>query len=134
MKAIAFLLFGSVAILAYADEKLYDDKLATNAVAVMRVEHAIHAKDSTWANGFLTSYVVWPEHIIKDESGELTEHTFRVGVIKGREGIPRGGSTIYLERFSSSTKEFNKTNGFWVLVGGDATNGVSHVTKLSQQK
>ena len=134
MKAIALLLFASLANLAHADEKLYDDKLATNAVAVIRVEQAVHAKDSTWANGFLTSYVVWPKQIIKDESGELTTATFRVGVIKGRDGIPRGESTIYLERFSSSTKEFNKTNGFWVLVGGDATNGVTHVTKLSQQK
>jgi len=136
MKPTAFLLF-ALTILAQAEEKLYDDKLATNAVAIIRVEFAHHSSDPTWAPNYpLTSYIVWPKQIIKDEWGEFsTTATTRVCVIKGREGIPTGESTIYLERYSLSARALNKTNGVWVLVGGDATNGVSHVsTNISRLK
>jgi hypothetical protein len=134
MKTIAFILMVS-AVLPLAADKFYDDELAKNAVAVIRVRYSRQlTATNNLGNGLFTSYLVWPRQVIRDESGECSLHTFAVGVLKGRAGIPPGECTIYLEKYWSATKEFNKTKGFWVLVGGDATNGVSHVTSKPQQE
>lgn len=128
MKILALFLFAACTLFVRAEEKLYDDRLANNAVAVIRVSDSDHVTGTNGlGHGLFTEYLVEPVRILRDESGTLARGSLRVAVLKGREGIPRGTCTIYLEMYWPDTKEFNKTRGFWVLVGGDATNGVSHV-------
>jgi len=120
---IAIIIFAAVGMLAHAADKLFDDELAKNAVAVIRVDYARQA----FTNSQFTFYAVWPRQVLINGSGESLDHTFQVGVLKGKGGIPTGQSTIYIERYWSADNAFNKTKGFWVLVSGNPTNGVSHI-------
>jgi hypothetical protein len=124
MKRTVLFLFLACGFAAHAADKLFDETLAAQAVAVLRVDHAMPCpfRDSQF-----DWYMVWPGQVIKNESPENLLHTFQVVAFKGHSGIPAGPCTIYLERYRSDSGGFNPTNGVWVLVGGDATNGVSHV-------
>ena len=124
MKIFTLMVFVASSVMAHGADKLFDETLATNAVAVLRVDHA---SPCPIPSKILDFYTVWPRHVLKNESSENLDHTFLVAALKGRSGIPREGCTIYIERYWPETGEFNKTKGAWILVGGDATNGVSHV-------
>jgi hypothetical protein len=118
-------LFIACAVSVEAAGQLFDQNSASNAVAVLRVQR----------------FYVWPHHsdfkfdryevhvygVIKNESNEILNHDFGIYALRERAGVPAGKCTVYLERYDVFTDSFNKTNGIWVLVGGDATNGVSHV-------
>ena len=103
-------------MLAHAADKLYDDTLASNAVAVLRIYESMKVE----TNGLFQMYLVTSKKVFKNESGKRVDITIAVGVLKGHGEIPNTECTIYIERKS-------KTSDFWILVGGDATNGVSHV-------
>jgi hypothetical protein len=126
MKTIAVIIFAVFGMLAHAADKLFDDELAKNAVAVLRV-HSF-ATLTTPSNTF-TWYHVRVYQVFKNESDENLMHDFPVGALRGRDGVPSGDCTIYLERYDVPNHVFikSKTYGSWVLVGGDATNGVSHI-------
>jgi hypothetical protein len=124
MKAISIIILVSLGMLARAEDKLFDDQLAKNAVAVLRIEHSQRVLTN---NNICQFYMVWPTKVFKNESAENLYHTFPIRVLNGKAGIPPGECTIYMERYSFETKTFNKTNGQWFLVGGDSSNGVSHV-------
>lgn len=126
MKTFCLIAFIAWAGLLHAADQLYDANMASNAVAVLRVQR----------------FYVWPQKgdfkfgryevrvygVIKNESNVNLNHDFGVYALRNRQGVPAGRCTVYLERYNELTDSFNKTNGLWVLVGGDATNGVSHVT------
>ena len=129
MKTIILALLVLGTTLVQAEEKLYDDALAKKAVAVLRVKLNM-ACDLPHQDIYpLTRYEIHVIHIFKNESnlpiGDGSVHGF-----KGRAGVPPGESTIYIERYYGTPKKIwaGGTNGqIWMLVGGDATNGVSHV-------
>ena len=126
MKYITLILLLACGFTARAADKLFDDALATNAVVVLRVHQALLVPIR---DGEFDTYLVWPSQVIKNESSEVMLHTFQVAALKGHRGIPATNCTIYLERYRSNSGGFNPTNGIWILVGGDATNGVSHVAR-----
>ena len=119
---LALLVLGTALVLA--NEQLYDAALAKKAVAVLRVERKLVYDVHDYP---LTRYQVHVIHVFKNEYklpiSDCAVHGFR-----GRDGVPPGESTIYMERYDVTAKQFGGTNGtIWMLVGGDATNGVSHV-------
>jgi len=123
-RILALLVLGTA--LVQAEEKLYDDALAEKAVAVLRVKLNMAYDLPLYP---VTRYWIHVIHVFKNESnlpiGDISVHVF-----KGRAGVPPGESTIYIERYHvTKTKVWGGgTNGtIWMLVGGDATNGVSHV-------
>jgi hypothetical protein len=125
MKTTVLMLLVLGAVLVQADEKLYDDALAKKAVAVVRVE----GKRPVWELPHfpMTRYHVHVIHVFKNESN-LPIADCDVHAFKGRDGVPPGECTIYIERYDTGAMKFGGTNGMiWILVGGDATNGVSHV-------
>jgi len=117
--------------LARAGDLPVDEKLAQNAVAVLRVK-LIFANDH--GTNWWTDNQVHTIQIFKNES-----HTriADIGIlsIKGRAGVPKEECTVYLQRWDFGTGNFSndKDVGRWILVGGDATNGVSHV-EMSDSK
>jgi hypothetical protein len=127
MKTTILVLLVLGTLLVQADEKLYDDALAKKAVAVLRVKR----NESVWELPHypLTRYQIHVVHVFKNESN-LPISDFSVHGFKGRDGVPLGECTIYIERYNVTPKKVwaGGTNGsIWMLVGGDATNGVSHV-------
>ncbi len=119
---LAFLILGTTMV--QADEKLYDDALAKKAVAVLRVERG-YAFDLPHYP--YTRYFVHVTHVYKNDSGrslaDIDVHGF-----KGREGVPAGTSTIYIERYNAASRQFGGKEGrIWMLVDGGGTNSVSHV-------
>jgi hypothetical protein len=129
MKYITLIMLVTCSFVVFAAEKLFDDKLATNAVAVLRIEHAMKIPVT---QGKFDFYSVSPSQVIKNKSSENLMRSFEVAVLKGHIGIPAASCTIYLERYRSESGGFNSTNGIWVLVGGDATNGVSNISTRTQ--
>ena len=122
---MAFVLLTTLALNAKADENLVDTKLAQNAIAVARVK-LIFAFDG---KGQFTDYAVHTIRIFKNESNK----TFRdidVLAFKGRPGVPGEECTVYLQRYDVVSNNFstNFNMGRWILMGGDASNGVSNVT------
>ena len=127
MKTIAVILFAVFAIQVNADEKLFDDKLATNAVAVVRVFLVSSIQIPKYP---VTRYDVLVYQIFKNESRENLDQHLEVFAFKGRDGVPPGECTVYIARYNLQKMTFEDTNGsIWMLIGGDATNGVSHVDK-----
>ncbi|MDB6016311.1 MAG: hypothetical protein JWR19_800 [Pedosphaera sp.] len=110
----------------HANDKLVDEGLTKNAVAVLRVQ--LMFSNSTPSNTF-TWYVVHVNHVFNNESNQNMGHDFPIGAFKEKSGVPQGECTVYLTRYDVPNKMFstNKNYGSWVLVGGDATSGVSHV-------
>ena len=129
MKATVLALLVLGTMLVQADEKLYDDALAKKAVAVLRVKLNM-AYDLAHQDKYpLTRYQIHVIHIFKNDSN-LPIGDCAVDGFKGRPGVPPGESTIYVERYYVIPGKVwaGGTNGtIWMLVGGDATNGVSHV-------
>ena len=120
---LALLVLGTA--LVQADERLYDDALAKKAVAVLRVKLNMAYDLPHYP---LTRYCIHVIHVFKNESnlpiGDCAVHGF-----KGRAGVPRGESTIFIERYWVTPKKVwagGRNGSIWMLVGGDATNGVSH--------
>jgi hypothetical protein len=127
MKTTTLVLLVLGTLLVQADEKLYDDALAKKAVAVLRVERKL-----VWdlPHYPLTRYQIHVIRVFKNESNVPIAPFIAVDGFKGRSGVPPGESTIYIERYYVIPGKVwaGGTNGtIWMLVGGDATNGVSHV-------
>ncbi len=126
MKTIAIIIFVAVGLLAQAADKMFDDELARKAVAVLRVRLI----DNPWPlpRYPFTQYRVNVSQVIKNESDQNLNQTITVSAYKGQEGVPAEECAIYIERYNVANREFNNTNGtIWMLVGGNATNGVSHI-------
>ena len=126
MKSISVVLFIECVTLVQAEDKLFDDAKATNAVAVLRVNRFSARPVRT--HPFLTRYTVTPQQVYKNESNERLGHTISVHGFSDRDGVPAGECTIYIAKYDVPNGRFDQTNGtIWMLVGGGATNGVSHV-------
>ena len=126
MKLISVVLFIVCVTLVQAEDKLFDDAKATNAVAVLRVNR--FSARPVRMHPFLTRYTVTPQQVYKNESTERLGHTISVDGFSDRDGVPAGECTIYIAKYDVPNGRFDQTNGtIWMLVGGDATNGVSHV-------
>jgi hypothetical protein len=111
--------------LAHADDLPVDAALASNAVAVVRVS-LIFSHDNSKTE--FTDNLVHTIRVFKNESN----HDFRdidVLSFKGRPGVPEKECTIYIQAWDVKKHEFSRDRdaGSWILVGGDATNGVSHI-------
>ena len=125
MKTILSSLLLACVLSVQAAGQWFDQNLASNAVAVLRVQRIYiwpHRTDFKFDR-----YEVRVHGVIKNESNENLNHDFGIFALRERAGVPATQCTVYLERYDVVTGSFNKTNGIWVLVGGDATNGVSHV-------
>lgn len=123
---LAAIVLGAIGLAADSDN-LVDQRLAKEAVAVLRVQVVFSTPLPKYP---LTRYHVRPSKVFKNESTERLNGDFQVHAFKDREGIPPGECTIYIARYDVANKQFDRTNGtIWMLVGGDATNGVSHVTR-----
>lgn len=129
MKLLSIICLLIVAMTANAADQLFDEKLASNALAVLRVK-LIFSTTYTSSNMF-TSYYVRTLEVYKNESNTRIGHnlSLEVGAFRGRPGIPKAECTVYLQRYDRLSQSFtlDKDRGLWVLVGGDATNGVSDV-------
>ena len=126
MKSISVVLFIVCVTLVQAEDKLFDDAKATNAVAVLRVNRFSARPVRT--HPFLTRYTATPQQVYKNDSNERLGHTINVHGFSDRDGVPAGECTIYIAKYDVPNGRFDQTNGtIWMLVGGDATNGVSHV-------
>lgn len=128
-KTIIMLVAIALGAIGLASERnnLVDQRLAKEAVAVLRVQVLLTTPLPKYP---FTRYLVRTYKVFKNESNEQLNHDFQVHAFKDREGIPPGECTIYITRYDVANKQFDRTNGtIWMLVGGDATNGVSHVTR-----
>jgi hypothetical protein len=128
MRIITTILFFAAVILAQGAEKLFDENLATNAVAVLRVRK-IHTWPLPKPDKYpYTAYVVQIYQVFKNDSNETLGGSRTVHGFNEKAGVPSGECTIYIERYDPTNREFNKTNGtIWMLVEGGGTNAVSHV-------
>jgi hypothetical protein len=118
MKIITTCLLVAITTLAFAADKLMDDTLAAKAEVILRVKRlsAGEANKYAW-------YQVEVLQVLKNLSSEKFTNTLSVAAYSWKAGVPDGESTIYLERY-------NQTDGeLWKLVGGEASTGVSHVSK-----
>ena len=129
MKIITTILFFAAAVLAQGADKLFDDSLATNAVAVLRVRRTGSAWPLPMPDKYpYTRYGVEVYRVFKNESNENLGGSMSVNSFNEKAGVPLGECTIYIGRYDVINREFNKTNGtIWMLVGGGGTNGVSHI-------
>lgn len=125
MKTVTVILFLAVAAFAQTTDKSFDDKLAKDAVAVLRV-HKFH--EWLLPKYPFHRYTVHVHEIFKNESRDNLMHDFDIHCFKDMSGIPEGECTVYISRYDVANKRFDKEKGtIWMLVGGSATNGVSHV-------
>ena len=126
MKAIIILIICFVIQVARAGDLQVDDKLAQNALAVVRVK--LMFADSGLPHSPFRVYSVHTIRILKNDSHEVFRDLL-VRAFKDKPGIPDGESTIYLQRYDPVKMELSvdKDFGLWILVGGDATKGVSNV-------
>ena len=118
MKTIAIFLFVAITTLAFAADKLMDDKLAAKAEVVLRVKRlSVEGADKyAW-------YRVEVLQVLKNLSSESFTNSLSVAAYSWKDGVPDGECTIYLERYNQTDTRF------WKLVGGEASTGVSHVRK-----
>jgi hypothetical protein len=126
MKPIITALFCFVIQFARAEDLQVNEKLAQNAMAVVRVK-LMFADNPGTATPFRI-YSVHAIRILKNESNDMFRDLLVRG-FKDMPGVPEGESTIYLQRYDPITKKLSadKDHGLWILVGGDATKGVSNV-------
>jgi len=125
MKTMILVLVFAWASLVQAEDKLFDDSKATNAVAVLRV-HRVHARPVREKP--FVRYTVNPQQVYKNESNERQGHTINVYGFSDRDGVPAGECTIYIAKYDVPNRRFDQTNGtIWMLVEGGGTNAVSHV-------
>ena len=126
MKRLVILCLVFSALLAKAEFSFVDTNLAENAVAVVRVK-LMYADNPGIATPFRI-YSVHTIRILKNESHEVFRDLLVRG-FKDRPGVPEEECTIYLQRYDPVNKKLSndKDHGLWILVDGDATNGVSNV-------
>jgi hypothetical protein len=135
MKTITLGLLIACAGLAQAEDKLFDDKLATNAVAVLRVQglDAQPVRECPFI-----CYTVKPQRIYKNASNqrldytmyERINYTMHVYGFSNKAGVPAGVSTIHIAKYDVPNARFDQTNGkIWMLIGGGGTNAISHVIR-----
>ncbi len=110
----------AAASLALAADKLVDDKLAAKAELVVRVNRIAFEGADKYAK-----YQVRVVKVFKNTPGATFTGKLSVAAYSGKDGVPEGESTLYLERYSTN----NANTGLWKLVGGEASTGVSHVRK-----
>ena len=124
--SLTTILLLAAVVLADQTDKQFDENLAKNATVVLRVH-----KFQTWQmknKTDFTRYYVKVYEVFKNESDEDFNHDLGVHAFKDRTGVPEGECTIYIAKYDVPNATFDRTNGtIWMLVGGDATNGVSHV-------
>jgi hypothetical protein len=128
MKKITFLWMIFLPLVVFSQNNLFDTNLAHDAVAVVRVKLMVAESENLWPNGAFRTYVVHTIRIFKNESNERF-WDIKVIAFKGRPGVPEQECTIYLQRYDYANRQLSsdKNHGAWILVGGDATNGVSNV-------
>jgi hypothetical protein len=126
MKAIIIALLCAVIQMARAGDSQIDTNLAQNAVVVLRVKLNV-ALDALPGSPFRI-YDVHTIRVLKNDSDERVQDLLVRG-FKDKPGVPEGESTIYLQRYDPIAKKLSddKDHGLWILVGGDATKGVSNV-------
>jgi hypothetical protein len=117
MKTITTFLFLGLLLTAVAAEKLMDEKLAAKAEVVLRVKRLGPGEGSKYL-----WYPVEVLQVLKNQSGEAFTNALSLAAYSWKAGVPKGESTVYLERY-------NTNRGIWKLVGGDASTGGSHVKK-----
>jgi hypothetical protein len=127
MKIIAIIFFAASFVCSQAAEPLVDKQLAQKALLVLRVKLQF-AADTSPKTPFTYYYV----HNIQEFKNDLNYRVADICVLgfKGRPGVPKEECTIYVQTYDRVNNRFtmNKDLGPFVLVGGDATNGVSHVS------
>ncbi len=103
-----------------------DEKLAQNAVAVVRVKLIVANTGSQYSP--FRVYSVHTIRILKNESHEVFQDLL-VRAFKDKPGVPAGECTIYLQKYDPVKRELSndKDGGLWILVGGDANEGVSNM-------
>ena len=130
MKIILFILTVGFLLAARAEDEFFDTNLAQNAILVERVRLicAVPPHKGLPYTQFDT-YCVHVLHIFKNESHEPLGD-LQVLAYKGHLGVPKEECTIYLQRYDDAKQMFSTdiNRGRWILVGGDATNGVSNVS------
>ena len=119
MKAAAILFLIAVTTLAFAADKLMDDKLAAKAEVVVRAK----LLSSDGADKYVR-FRVRVLQVLKSPPGAKLTNELSVAAYSWKPGVPDGESTLYLERYNKQAD-----NGLWTLVGGEASTGVSHNTK-----
>jgi hypothetical protein len=126
MKAILTLIFCVLIQLARAGDLQMDEKLAQNAIVVIRVKLIVADTGSQYSP--FRVYSVHTIRILKNESHEMFQDLL-VRAFRDKPGVPERECTIYLQKYDPVKKEFSKDNdrGLWILVGGDATEGVSNM-------
>lgn len=116
MKRIIILLiiFFSFSSIVFAQE--INTSLAKNAKVVLRVECS---KDIDLCDKFCVQEVKVIK-VLKNEGNYTLPEVIRVSYNSWEKGVPKGVSTIYIEKYGSA-----KSN-LWKLIGGKAKTGVSH--------
>src|ERR1043166_6776781 len=97
MKTLTAVLLLVTATLTLAGDKLFDERLAKDAVAVLRVHKA--GDDRSLPKYPLIRYQVGADQVFKNESRWSVNHDFAVHGFKGMEGVPPGECTIYITRY-----------------------------------
>lgn len=94
-----------------------DRAKAEHATVVLRVQHleALGGSKYHWDR-------VQPLQVLKNASDESFERPLEVAHYGWNKGVPRGTSTIYLERYGDAVRH-------WRLLGSDGALGVSHVQR-----
>ena len=119
MKTATILFLVTVVTLAFAADKLVDDKLAAKAEVVIRAKLLSSDGADKYAR-----FRVRVLQVFKSPPGTKLTNELSVAAYSWKAGVPAGESTLYLERYNKQTD-----TGLWTLVGGEASTGVSHNTK-----
>ena len=93
-----------------------NNSLARNATAVLRVECS---KDVDLCDKYCVQEVKVVK-VLKNKSSYSFSEPIRVAYYSWEKGIPRGTSTIYVEKYGPTE------SNLWMLIGGKAKTGVSH--------
>ncbi len=95
-----------------------DPKREERATVVLRVERVTDHGGSKYH--WVT---VKPLRVLKNASKAKLTKPLRIAYHGGKQGVPAGISTVYLQPYGDGA------SGHWLLLGGDATAGVSHREK-----
>jgi hypothetical protein len=127
--SLAFILgFFIFAITTRASDAPVDEALAKRSIAVVRVWRHIPSL-TLCGRGKFVHDLVRVVKVFKDDSGNLSGgQDFEVWSLANGNRIPKGHSTIYLEKYNPITEEYTKNEkDHWVLSGGDASTSVRDV-------
>jgi hypothetical protein len=124
MKCAVFILLMVIASSAAGNTTIpVDEALAKNALVVLRAKLISGGGNSDKYD----YYEVEILRVFKNESGEILKGRIQVASYSWKLGVPKGESTLYLERYNQTVK------GIWKLVGGEAATGVSHTKTMERQ-